>query len=101
VLDLDAIASRRAEKLAQEKRTWLDAVWSAGFQALSARLTDGEVMEILSLCASADELVKLTAKLGHAPGDAGRTPFEWFKDEAARLDQTVPEYVRQTVGRAG
>ena len=101
MLDLDAIASRRAESLRQESRDWLDAVWSAAFQALSARLTDGEVTELLALCRSAADLTLVTAKLGGAPSEPGRTPFEWIKDEASRAGVPLADFAVRTAGGEG
>jgi hypothetical protein len=98
MLDLDKIAGERASTLSQERQAWLDAVWSEGFQTLSARLTDGEVIDLLALCTSAADLRGAIAELARAPGDGTVTPYDWLKDEASRAGLSPGDWVRRAGG---
>ena len=101
MLDLDAIADRRAKTLSQDAPPWRAAVWSAPFQDLSSRLTDGEVIDLLDLCANAGELDQMTRVLVERAVDADLTPLDWLKREAAAADLSPLAWIKTLKPTAG
>lgn len=98
MLDLDAIATARARTLAQDPAAWCAAAWTAPFQALSARLSDGEVVDLLGMCSGADEMVRLTKLLMDRATATDLTPLDWLKREAAGLGLSPGDWVRRHAG---
>ena len=95
MLDLDAIANQRAGALRQDGGAWREAVWTKAFQTLSARLSDGEVIELLGLCADATALGRVTEFLVDRTIDADLTPLDWLKREASTAGLAPDAWVRR------
>ncbi|MGE4132539.1 MAG: hypothetical protein AB7F86_12925 [Bdellovibrionales bacterium] len=97
MLNLDAIAEKKATQLNQEKELWRQAVWSAEFQKFSADLTDGEVESIVGWCPTARHLRALVSFLEEKVKETGVGPYKNLiklaEDEKVRPDQWIQDHL--------
>lgn len=84
MLDMNALADSRAQTLSQKPDEWRQAIWSAGFQALTQSMTDGEVELFLRNCLEPKQLIKAVAHLQPRCLVGLKTPFEVIAEETAQ-----------------
>lgn len=102
MLDLDELAARRAKTLNQSVESWREIVWSAGFQQISASMSDGEVEELIALCPSIHHLKSvvdcLVRNMEEVQVTATSSPFNWLVEEAAKAGLKPGDWIKQRMG---
>lgn len=93
MLDLDSLAQRRAQTLNEKEDVWRKAVWSAGFQKISANMSDGEVENFLSVCPSVTHLEWAVKYLSERTNFGNETPFSILTQEAAKSGQSIEQWI--------
>ena len=94
MLDLDHLASLRAQKLNQAQDQWKKAIWGPNFQKFSASMSDGEVEQLISWCPSVKHLEALTEHLLSASKAEGLTPFPLLIDIAKQAGVSPEEWIK-------
>lgn len=90
MLDLNALADRRAQALNQKQEGWRQAIWGVGFQKLTQNMTDGEVEAFVAYCHNVSHFEKAVAYLEKRCAETNVTPFAIVAQEAGHSG-TSPE----------
>lgn len=94
MLDLDALAERRADTLQQDRAGWVKAVWSGPFQQINQNMSDGEVESLIALCPSAQAFESVVRFLASG-ATAHEAPYSRLESEAKSAGLSVDEWVRR------
>lgn len=95
MLDFDRLASERAQSLQQQSEPWKQAVWSTGFQKLTADMSDGEVINLINLCPSTGHLDVLVRFLAERAQTTGQPPFQIITTAATAAGVSKEEWVKR------
>jgi hypothetical protein len=96
MLDLDSLAERRAHSLNEGADNWHQAVWSAGFQKISASMSDGEVESLLAACRSFKQLEAVVAYLSVRQTADG--PYATLVDAAKSTGKSLTDWIASISG---
>ena len=91
MLDLDSLAEKRAKSANEGKDKWHQAVWSPGFQSISANMSDSEVELFLSACKSFVHLERVIVFLSARQSPSG--PYTLMVEEAKRSGQSLSDWI--------
>lgn len=94
MLDLDALAERRADTLSQDRASWVKAVWSVPFQQINQNMSDGEVEALISHCSSVAVFENVVRFLSSAE-TLGDAPYTRLVNEAKSAGLTIDEWVQR------
>ncbi|MFT3724531.1 MAG: hypothetical protein QM773_13215 [Hyphomonadaceae bacterium] len=88
MLDLDAIAERRAQALKQTSEAWRRAIWSTAFQKLSQGMSDGEVETFVAYCTSVAQFEAVVKFIEQRCAQSQAAPFSVVTSEAEASGQS-------------
>lgn len=91
MLDLDSLAEKRAKVLNEKEEPWRKAVWSPGFQKISASMSDGEVEILLASCKSFAQVEAVVVYLGTLPENV--SPYSLLVQEAASAGVGLGDWI--------
>jgi hypothetical protein len=93
MLDLDSLAEKRAQTVNEQKDHWHKSVWSAGFQKISASMSDGEVEALLTSCKSFMQLDAVVAYVSVHTSLGRSTPFSILAQESKAAGLELDEWI--------
>lgn len=94
MIDLELLASRRAQALSQAEMEWKAPLASPEFAAACASLSDGEIEQMFNLSHSAQHLKVLAESLAQAAESGEDAAFSLWKDKLAKSGLSPEEGMR-------